>query len=131
MIVNQGTTVDWKAFLRKTRKGKSRFRRSPKEERTCDEIIFDSKAEMRHYEELKLRKLWGEIKDFERQVPLDLAGVIWTVDFMVEGKEGSIWGEEVKGRYKGKFRQQALREFRRNQKQVKRLYGLEVKLFER
>lgn len=127
MILNSKTLKQY----RDLRKGKSRFYRSPKEDRTCDGIVFDSKAEMRHYEELKLRKIWGEIKDFDRQYPVDLAGVIWKIDFIVEGNDGRVWGEEVKGKYRGRFRQAALREFRRNQKQAMKLYGITVKLIER
>ncbi len=65
---------------------------------TVDNITFDSKAEARRYQELKSLSMSGEIKWFQRQ-PSFLIGnsVRYRPDFIVCGKDGLIWLEDVKG----------------------------------
>lgn len=63
-----------------------------------DSIRFDSKAEGRRYQELKLLLISGEIQGFGRQPSFILGlGVRYIPDFIVCGKNGSIWVEDVKG----------------------------------
>ena len=63
-----------------------------------DGIMFDSKAEARRYNELKLMKQAGEIKGFGLQ-PSFLLGkkIRYRPDFIVCGKNGKVWVEDVKG----------------------------------
>lgn len=49
-------------------------RRAPASERTsADGIVFDSKAELRRWEELRLLQVAGEIRDLRRQCEFPLA----------------------------------------------------------
>lgn len=116
---------------RKMVKHKPRFSRSPKAERTEDGITFDSKAELERYRELKRWKEWGRAKWFIRQPLFDLAGVKYHADFLVVWWDGRVVVEEVKGKYTGRFRAEALRRWKRNAAQVKELYGVEIELVER
>lgn len=45
---------------------------APREERTYNDIVFDSKLEMEHYQELLLRVRGGEIEDLHLQVQFNL-----------------------------------------------------------
>ena len=75
---------------------------SPKAQRTCDGIVFDSKKEMAYYQELKLRKVAKDIKGFEMQVPF-----VFTLngkkmfkhiaDFIIYYKDGNTEVVDVKG----------------------------------
>lgn len=125
---------------KKLRKGKPRFHRSEKADRTEDGITFDSKAELERYQELKMLKATGHIKGFHRQPLFDLAGVKYHADFQIIWPFGGlpvpkecvfVTYEEVKGKYKGPFRAEALRRWKRNAAQVKELYGVNVELVER
>jgi len=112
----------------------------------CDGIQFDSQLEMRRYKELKLLKAAGEIKYFLRQVPFHLPGGITArIDFMVVHwiRTGTAdadvnpigWcaivyedckapaGKRSKGRYNDADRVGV-----NKRKQIKALYGVEVKL---
>ena len=61
-------------------------------------VTFDSKAEARRNEELHLMKMAGEVKWFQRQPSFLLTGgVRYRPDFIVCGKDGEIWLEDVKG----------------------------------
>lgn len=109
----------------------------------CDGIQFDSQLEMRRYKELKLLKAAGEIKYFLRQVPFHLPGnITYRADFMVvhwirtaAADVNTAWcfveyedckaapGKRSKGRYNDHDRAGV-----NKRKQVKALYGVEVKL---
>jgi hypothetical protein len=63
----------------------------------ADGIRFDSKAEARRYRELKLLKAAGEIQWFNRQPSFVIArGARYIPDFIVCGKDGVLWVEDVK-----------------------------------
>lgn len=63
-----------------------------------DGIKFASKKEARVYEEVKLRKLAGEIIFFLRQVPLHLpGGVKYVVDFLIFERDGIVRFVDAKG----------------------------------
>lgn len=104
----------------------------------CDGILFDSTLEMRRYKELKLLKAAHQIAYFLRQVPFHLPGGISArIDFMVvyvavggsrahiiefeDCKAGA--GKRSKGRYNDADRVGV-----NKRKQIKALYGVEVKL---
>lgn len=61
-------------------------------------ITFDSKAEARRFNDLRLLQMSGEVIWFQRQ-PSFLIGnsVRYRPDFIVCGKDGKIWLEDVKG----------------------------------
>lgn len=62
-----------------------------------DGITFDSKAEARRYGELKLLTAAGEVKWFNRQPSFVIArGARYIPDFIVCGKDGVLWVEDVK-----------------------------------
>ncbi len=56
---------DFAALIRMPKKG--RYQRSPKEDRTLDGIVFDSKREMARWAELKQLERANLISDLERQ----------------------------------------------------------------
>jgi len=117
--------------LPKLTKRQPRFRVVPKSERTANGIVFASKAEMLRYAELVLLRSANKIKEFFGYQSFDLAGVRYTPDFTVYGIDGERWCEEVKGRgMRGRFRQEALRQYRRNAKQMLTIHGVEVRLVE-
>lgn len=109
----------------------------------CDGIQFDSQLEMRRYKELKLLKAGGAIKYFLRQVPFHLPGGITArIDFMVvhwiqtgSADVNTAWcfveyedckagmGKRSAGRYNDADRVGV-----NKRKQIKALYGVEVKL---
>ena len=65
-------------------------------------ISYHSKKEATYAQELDLLKKAGEIKDWERQVKIDLEVngyhiANYYVDFKIENKDGSIEYHEVKG----------------------------------
>lgn len=79
-------------------RGKPRIRVSAPEQRTEDGIVFDSKAEARHYRELKLKQTAGAVHYFLTQVPIRLPGnVRYVVDFLVFYPDGTHVYEDVKG----------------------------------
>lgn len=70
-----------------------------------DGIRFDSKAEARYYQRLKLRVQNGEVRYFLRQVPFHLpGGVRYVVDFMEVHADGSVHWVDVKGIETAMFR---------------------------
>lgn len=70
-----------------------------------DDIRFDSKAEARYYERLKLRVKSGAVRYFLRQVPFHLpGGVRYVVDFMEVRADGSVHWIDVKGIETAMFR---------------------------
>lgn len=63
-----------------------------------DGIRFDSKAEARYYEQLKLRVAAGEVLYFHRQVRIELpGGVRYVVDFQEFHADGTTHYVDVKG----------------------------------
>lgn len=62
-----------------------------------DGITFDSKAEARRYQELKLLKAAGEIDGFGRQPSFVLSGGIRYVPDFIVCEKGKVWVEDVKG----------------------------------
>lgn len=120
-------TVTAAEFKKMQSKGKRPWiQRSQPQDRTVEGIVFASKAESWRYVTLCGMRARKEIDGFACQPMLPLAGVKYTADFLV-WKGGLVWLEDTKGRG---CHEEVLRRFRRNQKQVKELYGLEVKLVE-
>lgn len=63
-----------------------------------DGITFDSKAEAKRYRELQTLLKAREIRGFTRQPSFLLPGNIrYRPDFLVCGKDGKMWCEDVKG----------------------------------
>ena len=119
---------------------------SSKEARTVDGHTFRSLAEAKRYSQLRMLERYGQIRNlrFGKEVTrYDLADVKYTPDFEYERttvwlptkrKKGQsvdalqIWlpvVEEVKRR---NCPAEVMRRFRRNQKQMKRLHGIDVEL---
>lgn len=64
----------------------------------ADNRRFSSKKEAKFYEELKLKKLAGEVAFFLWQVPIHLiSGVRYVVDFLVFYVDGNCRFIDVKG----------------------------------
>jgi len=81
--------------------GSSRFPVSPKCQRTAQGITFDSKLEMRRYQELCLLKQAGEILWIERQpvFKVTIRGrtfTTYTADFRYQMIQGDIIIEDCK-----------------------------------
>lgn len=79
-----------------------RFKKRPhkyKAEATVvDGIRFDSKKEARYYQQLKIRKMAGEILGWFRQVPIHLpGGTILRIDFLEFHTDGTCHLVDVKG----------------------------------
>jgi hypothetical protein len=86
-----------------------------------DGYWFQSKAEAARYRQLLVMWNAGEIRHFHRQVSFDLGGgTKYSVDFMVIAHDDSIIYEDVKGAL--------TKETKRNLKQVRSRYGVEVHL---
>ncbi len=65
---------------------------------TVDDIKFASKREARYFNELKLRKLAGEVIFFLRQVPFHLpGGSRHVIDFAEFRADGTVAFVEIKG----------------------------------
>jgi hypothetical protein len=80
-----------------------------------DGIRFDSKAEARYYQFLKLRQASGEVVGFLRQVPFHLpGGVRYVCDFQEFHADGTVHFVDVKGMETAAFKAKM--------KQVKALY---------
>ena len=86
-----------------------------------DGIRFDSQAEARYYERLKLRVAAGEVSYFLRQVPLHLPGnTRYVLDFLEVLADGSIRHVDVKGVQTDVFRLK--------KRQVEALYPITIEL---
>lgn len=86
-----------------------------------DGIKFDSKKEAKYYQELKLKKLAGEIIFFLRQVPFHLpGGVTYRVDFQEFRADGSVHFIDVKG--------MKTKDFIMKKKMVEDLYPVEIEI---
>lgn len=81
-------------------------------------IKFQSKKEARYFRELQARVFAGEVKYFLRQVPFDLFGVKYRVDFMEVLKDGRIRYVDVKG-----FRTAT---YKAKRKQVENIYPVKI-----
>lgn len=88
----------------------NKYHVSSKEDRTCDGVVFDSKAEMLRYQELRLLEAAGRIGKLELQPayvlirPFTLPsgerfrGIRYVADFRyIEGRPGVEIVEDVKG----------------------------------
>lgn len=80
--------------------------RSPASERTLDGVVFDSKAELKRFAQLRLLERTGHIRNLQRQVPyrFEHNGValrnVWKADFEYEEFADSAWRkvtEDCKG----------------------------------
>ena len=75
----------------------------------CQGIKFQSKREAKYFRALQARMFAGEVKYFLRQVPFDLFGIKYRVDFMEVLTDGRIRYVDVKGfrtaTYKAKRKQ--------------------------
>jgi hypothetical protein len=87
---------------------KNKYGVSPKEERTYNGIVFDSKAEMKRYKDLELLEKAGQIKELQRQEawvlqePFEYKGkkiraIYYIADFSYY-ENGKYVVEDVKGR---------------------------------
>jgi len=84
-----------------------------------DGIRFDSKAEARYYDTLKLLQKAGHVLFFLRQVPFHLpGGVKYLADFLVFYADGHAEVVDVKG-----FRTP---QYKSKKKQVQALYPIEI-----
>jgi len=78
-----------------TKTKRDKYNRSPKEERTVDGIIFDSKKEMNYYLKLKLDP---DVYFALRQIPFELPGKTkYYCDFLVFYQDGHYEFIDVKG----------------------------------
>ena len=72
---------------------------------TLDGIRFDSKKEVRYYDQLKLRQASGEVHFWLRQVTVHLPdGTRYVLDFLVFLTDGSAQFVDVKGRQTAVFK---------------------------
>lgn len=91
------------------KKGQGKYNVAPKETRTLDGIVFDSKAEMDRWSTLKIMERTGLISELERQVKFTLVDgfvhdgkkerpIIYVADFVYRRKgETKLVAEDVKG----------------------------------
>ena len=84
----------------------------------CQGIKFQSKNAPRYFRELQARVFAGEVLYFLRQVPFDLFGVKYRVDFMEVLKDGRIRYVDVKG-----FRTAG---YKAKRKQVENVYPVKI-----
>lgn len=80
----------------------SKYGVSPKDARTCDGIVFDSKREMEVYQQYSFLLRSNKLKSIERQVryPLRVAGVLvatYVADLRLTWIGGLVEIVEVKG----------------------------------
>lgn len=98
---------------------------SLKEERTLSGIPFRSKSERVRYQQLCAMRDAGQCRLIIREPKLDLAGVVYSPDFLWMDAHGALHFEEVEGR---KSHPEKARRRARNVKQAKELLGVDVKL---
>ncbi len=128
-------------------KGRPRFGRAAREDREYRGVVYASYCEKVFAVSLDLERVGAPGIWWIRQPRFDLAGAVYTADFLVvrpgEPLEGccAVTVYEVKplmhppqdpkklARFT-RFRAEVLRTFRRNEKQVKALYGVAVELVE-
>lgn len=107
------------------------FRRAPilrvgsKERRTRDGITFDSVAEAKRYDELRLAQLAGQVVMFLRQPKFDLGGgTTYSADFLVFWHNDTVTVEDVKPANGG--HPKTIAAFNRSRKQVESLYPITI-----
>lgn len=89
---------------------------------TVDGYRFDSKLEARCFQELRLRRMAGEVLWFTRQVPFELpGGVRYRADFLAVLRGGGVEVIDATG-FVTSTKKLKL-------KQVKAIYGVEVQLW--
>lgn len=95
------TAAQFQAVMQKSSGSKMGNRKTE-----VDGILFDSQMEANRYCELKYLLQAGEIQGFERQPSfiIDISGTRYRPDFIVCGKDGCIWVEDVKGHETPKFK---------------------------
>jgi hypothetical protein len=145
-------TMTAREFRRRQGAGKPRYRVAPKADRTVDGIVFASRGEALYYRKLKDERHWDGETWWVRQPVFDLAGTTYRPDYLVcrpaqvLGQDGlslvtvnGAWRVsvvEVKPKLRDatprqrRFRAEALRTFRRNARQLKEIWGIEVQLVE-
>ncbi len=110
---------EWDNKTRTMRPAKKKRSKYKNVRTVIDGKHFDSLAEGRYFNELKLRILAGEVSYFLRQVPFDLPGnVKYRVDFQVFLADGSVEYIDVKGVKTPMFIMK--------KKQVEELYPVEI-----
>lgn len=98
-----------------------------------DGILFDSKKESQYYSKLKIMKMTGEIKDFERQVKYVLQDsfklngkayreIYYKADFVIEHLDGTKEVVDVKA---SKYFQDSV--YKLKKKMFIKKYGIEIK----
>ncbi len=96
------TRDEGRMWIGKAPKKAGRYRVAPKEQRTVDGIVFDSKAEATYYAELKVRERLGEIArlTLQHEMPITINGreyTTFTCDFrFYDDREKRIVYHEVK-----------------------------------
>jgi hypothetical protein len=92
---------------------------APREERSVDGIVFDSKAEAARWRELEALRREGAVRFVLRQVPFHLpGGVRYVCDFAVFWADGRTTFEDVKGH--------ATEVYRLKKRQVEALYPVAI-----
>lgn len=119
------TPDEYKALMA-AKPSNGRYPRAPKEERTLDGIVFDSKTEMQRWATLKQWERAGQIRDLTRQrsYPVEIKGqhfCTFTPDFEYITLEGRIVIEETKSSGTAKEA-----DYRLRKKAFELYYGLEV-----
>jgi len=90
-----------------------------------DGFRFDSQAEARYYDQLKLRQKAGEVLFFLRQVPFHLPGNIkYVADYLVFFTDGACEVCDVKGAQVGS----AWQMFQTKKKLVEQHYPVEIRV---
>ena len=98
---------------------------------TVGDTTYDSKAEARHCENLKLRQKAGDIFDLQlqRRFKLEVKGQLictYIADATYLDKGGKLHVEDVKGGKGGKDRGTRTPEYRIKCKLMKAIYGIDV-----
>jgi len=105
-----------------------RYPVAPKEERTAGGIPFHSKAEMARWRELCTMQQFGDVVYFHRQVPFDLAGIVYRCDFMIlwPMPDGAVRVTYEDVKCKNWEARPDARAFKQHRAQVAQLYHVDV-----
>lgn len=102
---------------------KQKRRKYGNERVQVDGIVFDSRKEARYYEELKMRRVAGDLKLVLLQVPFILPGNIrYKADFLTIDKDGNYEVIDVKSDATRKNRV-----YINKKKQMAAVWGIEIK----